>query len=102
MRHYWPVAVLLAMFGSPAGAQTGYPMLLSAYPTGCPRGKTTEISVRGSQTLAGTYAVLFEKPGLSAIVVPPATPPTPGTVVNTITLKVTAEPSAPLGAQEFR
>ena len=58
-------------------------MIISAYPAGCRRSATAEITVTGSQNLAGAYGVLFEKSGLSATVVTPDPAPDPKKVLNT-------------------
>src|SRR3712207_5245313 len=85
----------------PVLAQTSYPMLISVYPVGCQRGKTTEVTVTGRYNFAGAYGALFEGKGLSAEVVPP-TMAEMGKPIDTITLKITAAADAPLGPQEFR
>lgn len=103
------LALALAAVPAPARAQTGYPMILSTYPVGCRRGTTTEVDVRGRENLAGAYAVLFEKPGLTAEIVPPETKPNdkpdpkkPPKPLNELKLKVTAAADAPLGVTEYR
>ena len=92
-------AALLALA---ARAQTGYPMIISAYPTGIQRGKTAEVTITGRLNFAGAYGVQFETPGLSAEVLPPAAQADPKKSLDSIVLKVTAAPDAPLGPQEFR
>jgi len=94
--------LLLCGIASGAHAQTGYPMITSAYPLGCRRGETTQVTVSGSFNFAGAYGSLFETAGVTAEVVPPATPLKAGQVQNEVTLRVTVAPDAPLGPQEFR
>src|SRR3712207_3432326 len=96
-----PTVLALVLLTLPALAQTSYPMLISVYPVGCQRGKTTEITVTGRYNFAGAYGALFESKGLTAEVVPPAMADA-GKAVDTVTLKVTAAADAPLGPQEFR
>jgi hypothetical protein len=91
----------LVLLTLPVLAQTSYPMLISVYPVGCQRGKTTEITVTGRYNFAGAYGALFEGKGLSAEVVTPAMAEM-GKAVDAVTLKITAAPDAPLGPQEFR
>jgi hypothetical protein len=86
----------------PAAAQTGYPMIISVFPVGCQRGKTTEITVSGQYNFAGAYGSLFATPGVSAEIVPLSTPLKAGQSQDVVTLKVTVAPDAPLGPQEFR
>jgi hypothetical protein len=93
---------VLALAALPARAQTGYPMILSAFPVGLQRGKSTEVTVSGAQNLAGTYGALFETKGVTAEIVPPAMPVEAGKAVNEVKLKVTVAADAPLGVQEFR
>jgi hypothetical protein len=91
-------ALSASLLAGPVLAQTGYPMIIGVYPVGCRRGATTEIAIEGRQNFAGAYGALFETKGVSAEVVAtdPAKP------VDTVTLKVTVAPDAPLGPQEFR
>src|SRR4051794_16945000 len=101
------LAVLtLLLFAVPAGAQTGYPMIISAYPTGIQRGKTAEVAITGRFNFEGAYGVQFGAPGLSAEIVLPAAPAAPADpkkkAQDTLTLKVTAAADAPVGPQEFR
>ncbi|MGV3720468.1 MAG: pre-peptidase [Actinomycetota bacterium] len=100
-KHLLPILLLCALAPA-AHAQTGYPMITSAYPLGCRRGETTQVTVSGSFNFAGAYGTLFESNGLSAEVVPPAMPLKAGQAQNQVTLKVTVAPDAPLGPQEFR
>lgn len=95
---------LAGLAGWPAGvarAQTSYPMITSVYPAGLQRGTTAEITVFGRFNLAGAYGVQFEKPGLTAEVVPPPAGEE-GKPRDTLTLRVMAASDAPLGPQEFR
>ena len=62
----------------PAAAQTGYPMVISVFPVGCQRGKTTEITVSGQFNFAGAYGTLFDRPGVTAEIVAPNPPPKEG------------------------
>ena len=91
-----------ALAPRPAAAQTGYPMVISVYPVGCQRGKTTEITVSGQFNFAGAYGTLFDRPGVTAEIVPPNPPPKDPKSYDAVTLKVTVAPDAPLGPQEFR
>src|SRR5258708_6698856 len=104
LRPLRPFALSLLLLSAvvQAGAQTGYPMVTSVFPLCIQRGKTTEITVTGQQNFAGAYGALFEGKGISAEVVQPNPAPTKGSAQNTVTLKVTTVPDAPLGAQEFR
>jgi hypothetical protein len=110
------VFLFAVLQASPAAAQTSYPMLTHVFPAGVQRGTTTEVTVHGRQNFAGVYKVLFEGEGLSAEVVPPKpedkkppdkkpdetkkgkTKPS----VDSVTLKVTAAPDAPVGVRELR
>jgi hypothetical protein len=99
------VIALLALGAAalpPAAAQTGYPMIVSVYPPGCRRGATTEILVSGQQNFADSYAVLFEREGLTAELLPYEPAPKPGETRNEVRLRLTAAPDADLGPQEFR
>ena len=101
----------------PAGAQTSFPMIISTFPTGVQRGKTTDVTVTagtvnggGGNNLYGAYKALFEGPGVKAEIVPPEKgwpakdPKTPYAVpsVPAVTLRVTVAADAPLGVREFR
>ena len=98
-------------------AQTAFPMIISTFPTGVQRGKTTDVTVStggvnggGGNNLYGAYKAIFEGEGVRAEVVPPAKgwpardPKNPNTVpaVPEITLRVTVAADAPLGVREFR
>src|SRR5205814_278460 len=76
---------------------------------------TTEVTVSGTHDFAGAYKVLFEGEGLTAEIVPPAAPvkaagakPADAKAEKTkpsadsVTLKVTAAPDAPVGVRELR
>ena len=93
------IAASAAGLMRPVEAQTGYPMITSVYPVGCRRGTTTEITVYGAMNLAGAYAVMFEKHGMTAEIVHPN--PAPAST-NEVKLKVTAAADVPLGTQEVR
>ena len=97
--------------------QTTFPMIISTYPTGVQRGKTTDVTVTsgvvnggGGNNLYGAYKAVFEGPGIKAEIVPPEKgwpardPKTPFAVpsVPSVTLRVTAAADAPLGVREFR
>ena len=101
----------------PAVGQTTFPMILSTYPTGVQRGKTTDVTVTagvmnggGGNNLYGAYKALFEGPGIKAEIVPPekgwpardAKTPYAVPTVAAVTLRVTAAADAPLGVREFR
>ncbi len=101
----------------PIRAQTAYPMLMSSFPTGAQRGKTTLVTVNtgtsnggGATNLYGTYKAIFEGAGVTAEVVPPEKgwpaldPKKPFVIpaINSVTLKLTIAPDAPLGVREFR
>jgi hypothetical protein len=99
-------ALLLAALGAllvarTAPAQTSYPMITSAYPVGCRRGTTTEVSLSGSGNLGGGYAVLFDGTGVQGEVVPPPAAEA-GKPSDSAKLKVTVEPGAVVGPREFR
>src|SRR5262249_60013792 len=66
------------------------------------RGTTTEVTVTGQRNFAGAYRVLFQGEGLTAEIVPPEKASDPKATVNSLTLKVTAAPDAPLGVRELR
>ncbi len=100
-----------------AVGQTTFPMIISTYPTGVQRGKTTDVTVTagvvnggGGNNLYGAYKAVFEGPGIKAEIVPPEKgwpardPKTPFAVpsVPSVTLRVTAAADAPLGVREFR
>jgi hypothetical protein len=101
----------------PAGGQTSFPMIISTFPPGVQRGKTTDVIVTagtvnggGGNNLYGAYKALFEGPGIKAEIVPPEKgwpakdPKTPFAVpsVPAVTLRVTVAADAPLGVREFR
>jgi len=102
LRIAWLLAVVFTAFPAAARAQTGYPMIVSVYPVGCQRGKTTDIRVEGQFNFAGAYGTLFESKGITAAIVPPDAALKPGQPQNAVTLKVTVGADAPLGPQEFR
>jgi hypothetical protein len=79
-------------------------MLLSTYPTGAQRGKTVEVTVNGAQNLYGAKDVMFEGTSVKAEVLPHGDPKNSNTkqTVNTVTMRVTIAPDAPLGVREFR
>jgi len=95
-------------------AQTSFPMLVSTYPTGVQRGKTTEVTVNagggGGGNIYGAYKVLFEGEGVKAEIVPPEKgwpakdPKKPWDVpgVDSVKMRVTVAPDAPLGVREYR
>src|SRR5437870_3440849 len=91
-------AAAAALIAGPAGAQTGYPMIISAYPVGLQRGQTTEVTVTGRYNFAGAYGAQFESPGLTAEI----TQTDSAKPVDTCKLKIAVAADAPLGAQEFR
>ena len=103
--------------GRSARAQTSFPMIISTFPTGVERGKTTDVTVTagvmnggGGANLYGAYKAAFEGEGIKAEIVPPAKgwpakdPKKPYAVpdVPTVTMRVTVAPDAPLGVREFR
>ncbi len=109
-------AGLLTAF-KPAVAQTAFPMIISTFPTGVQRGKTTDVVVTagvmnggGGNNLYGAYKAMFQGQGVTAVVVPPEKgwpakdPKTPNAVpsVPSVTVRVTVAPDAPLGVREFR
>lgn len=114
----WVAGIALMLGGgSVARAQTSFPMIISTYPTGVQRGKTTEVTVTagvmnggGGNNLYGAYKAVFEGEGVKAEIVPPAKgwpakdPKTPFAVpsVPSVTMRVTVAPDAPLGVREFR
>jgi hypothetical protein len=92
------------LFINSAYAQTSFPMVTHVTPVAVQRGKTTEVVVEGQQNFYGAYKVLFDAPGLTAEVVPPAKANAPGSppLVKNVKLKLTVAPDAPLGVREFR
>ncbi|MDE2125569.1 MAG: hypothetical protein KGJ62_03185 [Armatimonadetes bacterium] len=101
----------------PAAAQTAFPMIWSANPVGVARGATQLVTVDaggseggGGVNLWGAYTVLFNDPGVTATIVPPAGgwPKPPAAhpdqlpVVSSIQMRVTAAKSAWPGMHEFR
>src|SRR5207253_6060820 len=109
------VFLLAVTQASPAAAQTSYPMLTRVFPAGVQLGTTTEVTVSGTHDFAGAYKVIFEGEGLTAEIVPPAAPvkaagakPADAKAEKTkpsadsVTLKVTAAPDAPVGVRELR
>jgi hypothetical protein len=102
--------------GRAAVAQTSYPMVTRVFPAGVQRGTTTEVTVSGAQNFAGAYKILFEGEGLTAEI-EPAKPEAvkpdklkddkekadkKKSSVDSVTLKVTAAPEAPVGVRELR
>lgn len=102
VRLAWALTAIILAFPAATRAQTGYPMIVSVYPVGCQRGKTTEIKVEGQFNFAGAYGTLFESKGVTAEIVPPDPAQKPGQAQNAVTLKVAVGTDAPLGPQEFR
>lgn len=101
----------------PASAQTSFPMIISTFPTGVQRGKTTDVTVTagtvnggGGANLYGAYKALFDGPGIKAEIVPPEKgwpakdPKSPYAIptVASVKLHVTVAADAPLGVHEFR
>lgn len=113
-RLLWAAVALCLGPAPPVAAQTSYPMLTQVFPAGVQRGTTTEVTVSGVHSFAGVYKVLFEGEGLSAEVVPPAPVKADGAkpaepkpagarnALDSVTLKVTAAPDAPVGVRELR
>src|SRR5579871_4236087 len=100
-----------------ASAQTCYPMIMSTYPAGVQRGKTTDVTVNvgtsnggGNTNLYGAYKAIFEGEGVKAEIVPPEKgwpakdPKKPNELpgVSTVTMRVTVAADAPLGTREYR
>ncbi len=104
-RRSFPAAALLlslaATMAAPALGQTGYPMILAAFPMGCRRGAVTEVTVSGRMNLAGAYAAMFDAPGLTGEIVAPPTSEADKPRDN-LTMRVTVAADAPMGAREFR
>jgi hypothetical protein len=99
MRNLIPLAAL-ALVTAPAVAQTSYPMVTHVTPVAVQRGKTSEVTVEGQMNFAGAYKVLFEGTGVSAEVVPDATPPKPP--LRGVKLRLTVAAGAAPGVREFR
>ncbi len=113
---FWLAAMALAAVGR-AGAQTCFPMIISTYPSGIERGKTLVVTVNsgtvnggGGANLYGAYKVMMEGEGVQAEIMPPEKgwpkrdPKTPNAVpvVESVSMKVSVAPDAPLGTREFR
>ena len=111
------ILVLSSFATNSVRAQTAYPMIMSTFPTGAQRGKTTLVTVNigtsnggGATNLYGTYKAIFEGAGIIAEVVPPEKgwpaldPKKPFVIppINSVTLKLAIAPDAPLGVREFR
>jgi hypothetical protein len=94
------IALVLASLTSRASAQTSYPMVTHVTPVAVQRGRTSEVTVEGQMNFAGAYKVLFEGAGVSAEVVPDATPPKPP--VRSVKLRLTVAADAAPGVREFR
>jgi hypothetical protein len=77
-------------------------MVTQLFPAGVQRGTTTEVTLTGQRNFAGAYRVLFQGEGLTAEIVPPEKASDPKATVNSLILKVTAAPDAPLGVRELR
>ena len=108
---------LMQCLVSTAVAQTAYPMIMSTFPTGVQRGKTTIVSINsgtsnggGNTNLYGAYKAIFEGQGILAEIVPPEKgwapldPKKPYVLpaVASVSMKLTVAPDAPLGTREFR
>ena len=98
-------------------AQTSFPMIISSFPTGVQRGKTTDVVVTagtvaggGGANLYAAYKAMFEGEGVKAEIVPPEKgwpakdPKTPNAVpvVASVTMRVTVAADAAPGVREFR
>ena len=98
-------------------SQTAYPMLMSTFPSGAQRGKTTVVTINvgtsnggGGTNLYGAYKAIVEGAGVSAEIVPPdkgwapLDPKKPFIlpIVNSVSMKLTVAPDAPLGTREYR
>jgi hypothetical protein len=95
---------ILVICGLAAPAQTSYPMISHVHPVAVQRGKTTEVTVEGTQNFFGTYKALFDGTGLTPEVVAQPAPKgdTARPVVRAVKLKLTVSPDAALGPREFR
>jgi hypothetical protein len=97
----------IAAWSQVAGAQTSYPMVMSAYPSAVERGKTTEVTVTSRYTMAGAYKVVLEGAGILAQIVAEEAKSDPKKpdqkqAVESLRLKITVDPTAQLGDREFR
>jgi hypothetical protein len=92
----WAMAFLLA-FDARLPAQTSYPMITHVTPIAVQRGKTTEVSVEGTQNFQGAHTFLIEGKGVVGQVV--AAAPSP---VRAVKVRIEVAPDASLGVREFR
>jgi hypothetical protein len=108
---------MLCSAGRTAKAQTSFPMIMSTFPAGVQRGKTTDVTITsgvqnggGGNNLYGAYRAMFEGEGIKAEIIPPEKgwpakdPKSPFAVpsVPSVTMRVTVAADAPLGVREFR
>jgi hypothetical protein len=86
-------------------AQTSYPMITHTSPVAVQRGRTTEVTVKGTMDFSGVYKVLFDRPGISAEVLPGVIASVAkGRTAKTsaVKLRLSVAADANLGAREFR
>lgn len=101
------VAITAVLSPCGSSAQTSYPMLLSAYPVGICRGRSTEVIVASRFTMFGAYRILVEGTGVSGsiltpAVVPVATMPAANPSVLELKIRFDVAADAILGPREFR
>jgi hypothetical protein len=93
-----------AMMVRPATAQTSYAMLMSLHPVAIQQGTTAELELRSRYSMHGAIDVLVSGHGVEGEPVLPE--PTDGDAetpkLETLTIRFTAEPDAPLGVRDFR
>jgi hypothetical protein len=106
--------VVLASCTESSRAQTSYPMLSRVTPTAVQRGTTREITIAGTGNFAGAWRLLCEAPGLEGEVividdakkdpVKPLDAAAKGMrpAQNSVKVKLTVAPDAPLGPREIR
>ena len=92
--------VLLFLVAGLTPAQVCYPMTSHVLPVAVQRGKTTTVTVYGTQNFAGTYKALFEGTGITAEVIAPKGKQ--AATARLVTLKLTVAANAKSGPREFR
>ncbi len=102
-------SVLMLLVASVSRSQTSFPFLFSLSPCGVQRGQSVLVTLNGLHNYHGAYRVWVQGDGVSGEIVPPKdgwpkrnTPTSPLPVVNEITFKLTASPTAAVGIRELR
>src|SRR4051812_20885034 len=86
------------LLSSALEAQTSFPMIARTHPVALQRGKTTEVTVEGTQNFHGAYLALFEGAGIKAeIATSPTSSQVPPPMVASVKVKVTVDADAPRG-----